>query len=63
MNIHEIFGRSCVPIQLPIGSEKNFTGVVDLISMKAYTYEPNGNGIGKEGPIPADMAAGREGSA
>ena len=55
-NIHEMFGRACVPIQLPIGSEKNFKGVVDLISMKAYTYTPNGDGKGKEGPIPADMA-------
>ena len=55
-NIHEVFGRACVPIQLPIGSEKNFKGVVDLISMKAYEYTPNGDGKGKECPIPADMA-------
>lgn len=54
-NIHEIFGRACVPIQLPIGSEKSFSGIVDLISMKAYTYETNGDGKGKEGPIPANM--------
>lgn len=53
--IHENFGRPCVPIQLPIGSEKDFVGVVDLISMKAYTYEPNGNGKGSEVPIPAGM--------
>lgn len=55
-SIHEVFGRTAVPIQLPIGSEKNFTGVVDLLSMKAYTYTPNGDGKGKEGPIPAEVA-------
>jgi elongation factor G len=51
------FGRSVVPLELPIGSEKNFTGVVDLVSMKAYTYELGGNGRGKEGEIPANLKA------
>jgi elongation factor G len=55
-NIHEVFGRQCVPIQLPIGSEKNFKGVVDLISMKAYEYTPNGDGKGKPCPIPDNLA-------
>ena len=49
------FGRQVVPVQLPIGSEKNFSGVVDLVTMKAYTYMLGGNGKGKEGPIPADL--------
>jgi elongation factor G len=43
-------------LQLPIGSEKNLTGVVDLVRMKAYTYELGGSGKGKEGDIPASMA-------
>ncbi len=51
-----MFGRNIVPVQLPIGSEKNLKGVVDLVRMKAYTYELGGNGKGKEGDIPADMA-------
>jgi elongation factor G len=55
-SIHEIFGRAAIPVQLPIGEEKNFTGVVDLVTMKAYTYPPGGDGKGKEGEIPADMA-------
>jgi elongation factor G len=38
------FGRTVVPIQLPVGSEKSFTGVVDLVKMHAYTYEMGGNG-------------------
>jgi elongation factor G len=31
------FGRQCVPIQLPIGGTSSFEGVVDLLTMKAYT--------------------------
>lgn len=54
--IHEMFGRSAFPIQIPIGTEKNFTGIIDLLSMKAYTYTPGGDGKGKEGPIPPDLA-------
>jgi elongation factor G len=49
------FGRSVIPLELPIGKEKNFHGVVDLVTMKAYTYELGGNGKGKETEIPADM--------
>jgi elongation factor G len=50
------FGRAVTPLQLPIGSERSFSGIVDLVRMKAYTYEMGGNGKGKEGPIPANMA-------
>jgi len=49
------FGRAITPLQLPIGSEKNLTGIVDLVRMKAYTYELGGSGKGKEGPIPANL--------
>jgi len=51
------FGRNVIPIELPIGSEKNLTGVVDLVRMKAYAYELCGNGKGKETEIPASMRA------
>jgi elongation factor G len=51
------FGRTVIPVQLPIGAEKNFTGVVDLIKMHAYTYEMGGNGKAKVGPIPDSMQA------
>jgi elongation factor G len=51
------FGRNVIPIELPIGSEKNLTGVVDLVRMKAYTYELGGDGKGKETEIPANMRA------
>ncbi|PYV70291.1 MAG: elongation factor G, partial [Acidobacteria bacterium] len=49
------FGRNVIPLELPIGKEKNLSGVVDLVRMKAYTYELGGNGKGKEGEIPASM--------
>jgi elongation factor G len=50
-SVQENFGRSAVPIQIPIGSERDFKGVVDLIRMKAYSYTPDGDGKGKEGDI------------
>ena len=50
------FGRNVVPVQLPIGSEKTFKGVVDLVKMKAYYYEIGGNGRSRIEEIPADMA-------
>jgi elongation factor G len=54
--VHENFGRAAVPIQIPIGAEREFSGVVDLVRMKAYTYTPDGDGKGKEGEIPASLA-------
>ena len=55
-SLEQVFGRGVVPIQLPIGSEKNFRGVVDLVSMKALIYSPDGDGKAKIEDIPADMA-------
>jgi elongation factor G len=54
-SLRTAFGRQIVPVQIPIGSEKNLKGVVDLVTMKAYTYDLGGNGKGKEGPIPGDL--------
>ena len=55
-SLRAAFGRQVVPVFLPIGSERNLTGVVDLVTMKSYTYSMGGNGKGKEGPIPAELA-------
>ncbi|HTS50623.1 MAG TPA: elongation factor G [Bryobacteraceae bacterium] len=55
-SVHEIFGRAAVPIQLPLGAEKDFKGLIDLVRMKAYTYTADGDGKGKESDIPADRA-------
>ncbi len=54
-SVHENFGRTAVTIQLPIGAERDFQGVVDLIRMKSYTYAADGDGKGQEGEIPASM--------
>ena len=56
-SIQNAFGRTCVPVQLPIGSERDFKGVIDLVTMKAFTYNLAGNGRGKEVPIPAELQA------
>ncbi len=49
------FGREVVALQLPIGEAHDFTGVVDLLDMKAYTYTADGNGKGAPGDVPDDM--------
>ncbi|HQJ26711.1 MAG TPA: GTP-binding protein, partial [Thermoleophilia bacterium] len=51
--LQEAFGAQVVAVQLPIGSEHDFSGVVDLLSMKAYTYA---DGKGSEGEVPAELA-------
>jgi elongation factor G len=55
-SIHENFGRTAVPVQLPLGEERDFQGVIDLIRMKAYVYQAAGDGKGKEQDIPANLA-------
>src|SRR5205814_9454450 len=41
-SLRAAFGRQVVPVFLPIGSERNLTGVVDLVTMKSYTYTMGG---------------------
>jgi elongation factor G len=43
-SLTELFGRNVVALQMPIGSEKGFRGVIDLVSMKAHVYTPDGDG-------------------
>ena len=54
-SIEKNFGRNVIPIELPIGAEKSLSGVIDLVRMKAYTYEMGGDGKGKETDIPANL--------
>ncbi|MCK5192193.1 MAG: GTP-binding protein, partial [Desulfobulbaceae bacterium] len=49
----ESFEPKPVILQLPIGSEDDFKGVIDLVGMKAYTYDAKGKA--KEVDIPSDM--------
>ena len=53
--MRERLKTNAMPIQLPIGKEETFKGLVDLVKMKAYFYnDPTGSKI-DEGEIPADM--------
>ena len=54
-SIHEVFGRGAVPIQLPIGEEANFKGIIDLLKMKAYIYKNDESGQFEETDIPAEL--------
>lgn len=54
-SIHQFFGRKAVLVQLPIGEETNFSGVVDLIGKKAYNFETNESGKFKEAEIPEEL--------
>ncbi len=54
--MHDRLKCNAVPIQLPIGAEDTFKGIIDLVEMKSYIYNDN---LGKDitvGEIPSDMA-------
>jgi elongation factor G len=54
--VREMLGAKAVPLQLPIGAEDSFKGVVDLISMKGIIWDEDTKGMTyKEVPIPDDM--------
>jgi elongation factor G len=55
-DLHERWGRTCIPLQLPIVDANGFQGVVDLVTMQAFFYTPNGDGKGKIGEIPATLS-------
>jgi elongation factor G len=48
------FGTKVAPLHIPIGAEGGFSGVVDVVEMKAYTFK---NGEMESGGVPADLAA------
>ena len=54
-SLHEALGRTVVPIQLPIGEEKDFRGVVDLVAMKALTFDADGRTV-TAGDVPPELA-------
>jgi len=51
------FGPHAVATEIPIGSEHEVRGVIDLIDMKAFEYEGEGRGSAKESEIPEDLQA------
>ncbi|MBX9576623.1 MAG: elongation factor G [Caulobacteraceae bacterium] len=55
-SIRDRLGAKAVPIQLPIGSESNLSGLVDLVRMTGVVWDNDGLGASyKDVPIPADM--------
>jgi len=54
------FGPHVVATEIPIGSEHETRGVIDLIDMKAYVYEGEGRGNATEQEIPAELQAQAE---
>jgi len=52
--LQNIFGAGIAPLELPVGEETGFRGVLDLLSDRAITYE---NGKSVEGPVPDDLAS------
>jgi elongation factor G len=53
--IHNRLSKHALPVHLPIGFEKEINGLVDLIDMKAYTYNDYTDKALVQGEIPADM--------
>lgn len=49
-----------IPVQLPLGKEDGFKGVIDLATMKAFVYDESRNGEPSECAMPPDMAASAE---
>ena len=55
--MHEKLGANAIPIQLPIGSEDSFKGIIDLIAMKAEIYTDDLGTVMEESEIPAELRA------
>ena len=54
--LKEKLGANAIPLQIPIGAEDTFKGIVDLISNKAIIWDDDSKGMTySEGPVPEDM--------
>ena len=54
-SIHDRLTTKAHPLQLPIGAEENFVGIVDLLTRKAYIYKDDLGKVIEETEIPADL--------
>ena len=54
-SLQQVLGRTIVPIQLPIGDEKDFKGIVDLVAMQAVTFSADGK-TPAVGEVPSELA-------
>jgi elongation factor G len=53
--LKQFFGKIIAPVQFPIGHDKGFKGIVDLLTEESYLYHDNHDGGFETGPIPADL--------
>jgi elongation factor G len=53
--INESLSNDAIPVQIPIGKEDSFEGIVDVLSGKSYTFKKDGSGSFTTGEVPADM--------
>ena len=58
--LHNRLKANAVPIQLPIGAEDQFKGIVDLIKMRAFIHKDDLGKVIEEGEVPEDMKAQAE---
>ncbi|MBS4022102.1 MAG: elongation factor G [Dethiobacter sp.] len=57
--LQQFFGLKVVPVQIPIGAEASFKGVVDLVKMKAFIFSGDGKKITEE-EIPGELSSAVE---
>jgi elongation factor G len=55
-SLRAAFGKVIAPVQFPLGHDKNFKGIVDLLTEKAYTFHDNHDGGFETCPIPDELA-------
>jgi elongation factor G len=58
--VRQFFGREAVPVQIPIGEEKDFSGVIDLVRQKALVFEKDESGRSREVEVPENLKAEAE---
>jgi elongation factor G len=51
-SLEESFGRGAVPLQIPLGIERDFTGIINIVTNKAYRYARDGSGKFQEEEVP-----------
>jgi elongation factor G len=56
-SLREACSRTVIPIQLPIGEERAFKGIVDLVTKKAFVFAGDESGKFTEGAVPGEMTA------
>jgi elongation factor G len=60
-DVRKNLSASAIPVQMPIGKEAGFVGVVDLVRMRALRFTPDGNGKPTEEEVPAAVRELAEG--